>query len=413
MWSQVPFVVLIALTSWSSIATSPGRSGGGSASGPVAVDVAREAGIYRWGHDWDAAVGDADLDGWPDVMITTHGDGSDLLYRNDHGVFSEISQGLFRKKDRHDCDWGDASADGLPDLYCTIGAGQGTSIKRNELWIQIPGGGFTNMAAAYGVEDNFGRGRRTVFIDVNHDPYPDLFVGNRYPRQDSIPSPNRLFINQGGTSFRDATEYGLDLEVGGDCAQAVDYNDDGWQDLLVCGQYDASTPDPNGLRLYRNNGGGSFTDVTSAVGISGVATSAVLVDLDGDGDRDLARIHQKGASVQLQSAGHFGTKIPIALFSRGRWIAAGDADGDGDSDLFLVQRCPKDLSPNLPDELLMNDGTGQSYTQATIPQTTQGCGDVVAPLDYNQDGKTDFLVLNGGPYTGQMPAGPVQLITLP
>ena len=43
--------------------------------------------------------------------------------------------------------------------------------------------------------------------------WPDLFVGNFSPRQDHIPSPDRLYVNMGGLYFRAATEYGLDVQV--------------------------------------------------------------------------------------------------------------------------------------------------------------------------------------------------------
>ena len=158
------------------------------------------------------------------------------------------------------------NGDGLIDGYCTIGTDFGTSYATNELWIQQPIGGFVNMAAAYGVEDGYGRGRTTTFVDVNHNGYPDLFVVNQAPRPDGIPTSNRLFINQGGTSFRSAPEYGVDQELGttpgGGCAQAVDVNNDGWQDLLACTSA--------GLRLYLNNGGTSFTDVSTADGLANV-----------------------------------------------------------------------------------------------------------------------------------------------
>lgn len=45
--------------------------------------------------------------------------------------------------------------------------------------------------------------------------WPDLFVGNFSPRQDHIPSPDRLYVNMGGLYFRAATEYGLDVQVTG------------------------------------------------------------------------------------------------------------------------------------------------------------------------------------------------------
>lgn len=116
------------------------------------------------------------------------------------GRFTEVNTGTFVKSDRHDCAWGDANRDRLPDLYWAQGADDERE-KANELWMQQPDGSFVNRSAEYGVTDPYGRGRDTTFIEVNQDGYPDLFVGNRYPRSDGIASPNRLFINEAGQSF--------------------------------------------------------------------------------------------------------------------------------------------------------------------------------------------------------------------
>lgn len=83
------------------------------------------------------------------------------------------------RKDRHGCAWADVNQDGLLDFYCSVGANHGKlTDKANELWMQQPGGGFLNKAAAYGVTDPLGPGRQVTFLDVNHDPFCDLYVTN-------------------------------------------------------------------------------------------------------------------------------------------------------------------------------------------------------------------------------------------
>jgi hypothetical protein len=56
--------------------------------------------------------------------------------------------------------------------------------------------------------------------------------------------------------------------------------------------------------------------------------------------------------------------------------------------------------------MLLNDGSGASFEDVDMDQATSGCGDNVAPIDYNGDGRTDFIVLNGHELT----RGPLQLI---
>jgi hypothetical protein len=387
---------------------------GGSASGatsdppPSAVDVSSDAGPYQVTRTWSANVADVNGDGWKDVLLVRHGDQASQLFVNHRGRFAEAYAGNFIPRDRHDCAWGDVNRDGLPDAYCSIGGDSGGGTGKKELWIQHRDGPFTNEAHAYGVEDPYGRGRRSTFIDVNHDAYPDLFAGSAYPRTDGRLSPNRLWINRGGTSFRDAVEYGLDLEVGAVCAYAVDYNRDGWQDLLVCGQ--------EAIHLYRNDGGRHFTDVTARVGIARESQVAFPVDLNRDGHLDLAQVAWSTVSVQLWSGKRYARPVVVASgFSGGRWITAGDADGDRDADLYVVRTCPSDLSTNYPDFLFMNNGTGTRFASKTIPQASGGCGDNAEPIDYNRDGRTEFLVLNGILQSKDhrvQPRGPIQLIAL-
>jgi hypothetical protein len=340
-------------------------------------------------------------------MLSVHGDGPARLFHNDGGHFTEIDAGAFPDTDRHDCAWGDPNVDGRPDIYCTHGADSGYGRGPNELWIQQPDRTFVNEASAWGVLDEFGRGRRTTFLDVNHDAYPDLFVGNEYPRKDGNLSPDRLFINVGGTAFRDASEYGLDLELGAICAQSADYDGDGWDDLLICGQFG------HGLLLYRNVGGSRFADVTDAVGLAGYSPSAVLVDLNGDHRLDLALVKSTTVLVRIQRDGVFGLPIVVRTgLAAPRWIAAGDVNRDGRADLYVVQSCDQDLLTNHPDLTLLNNGAGTKFVDSQIPEADLGCGDVASPIDFDRSGTTDFVVMNGyGSTPTHMARGPVQLIS--
>jgi hypothetical protein len=90
-------------------------------------------------------------------------------------------------------------------------------------------------------------------------------------------------------------------------------------------------------------------------------------------------------------------------------VAAGDVNGDNRPDVY-VMRGKDATGANASDQVYLNDGNGTSYTQmSSIPSTSEGQADFVAPIDYDGNGLTDFLVLNG---TGSHPSpgGPVQLI---
>ncbi len=322
-----------------------------------ATDIAPEAGLSQVSKSWSTNVGDYDADGDPDLMYVLHNEMPSKLYRNDGGVFTEVYGGTFKQQDRHDCAWGDANVDGRLDLYCSLGASSGTGTSLKELWIQQAAGGFINRAAQFGVTDPYGRGRTDTFLDVNHDAYPDLFVGNQYPRQDGIPVPNHLYLNDGGTAFTPAPSYGLDVEVGGLCVQAADVNRDGWEDLLVCGK--------TKLHLYLNDHGTRFVDVSDAWGLTALVNglhNARLADLTGDGKLDLALVTKSKLRVLPQGAGAFGPVTFSRTLTAGEWVAAGDFQGDGALDLYVVQTCRNNL--NDPDVLLLGDGTGASFSES-------------------------------------------------
>ena len=248
----------------------------------VAVDEAVPAGVSEVTLTFGAALSDYDNDGEMDFVLGRHFSAPAKLYHNDRGSFSEANAGMFAQRDRHACTWGDVNQDGLQDLFCAIGADVGSDVKSNELWIQHPDHTFTDEAAKYHVLDPLARGRRGVFVDVNADGYPDLHLGNVYERPDGLPSPNRLLINQGGTSFVDAPAYGLDREVNAGCSQAADYNSDGFQDLMICTAF--------GLKVYRNDRGTSLTDVTASLHLAHHPNDAEMVDVNGDGKMDVLEV---------------------------------------------------------------------------------------------------------------------------
>ncbi len=388
------------------LALAVGGSGTGTAavaSVVVPVDRAAAAGIFEITHSWSANVGDYNRDGWSDVMLVRHFQAGAILYRNNkNGTFTSVRTFPAGPPDRHDCAWGNVNADLYIDLYCTSGAAEGTVVKSNELYIQKPAGVFTNRAAEFGVTDPLGRGRYATFIDVNHDKYPDLFVGNATPRTDGQPTPNRLFINQGGTRFVDSPAYGLNVEAGANCAQAADVNKDGWQDLLVCGK--------NGIKLYRNVGGTQFADITAASSLSGAWADAELVDLNKDGRLDIAQVRAATFQIRLQNAsGVFGPPTGVLGLQLGQKVEAGDVNLDGRKDIYVLQ------GDTHPDLMLVQDSSQFTFTQIPVVQPPLGpegdpplgSGDAVAAIDFDRNGVTDYIVMNG---EGKA-QGPVQLIT--
>jgi len=94
----------------------------------------------------------------------------------------------------------------------------------------------------------------------------------------------------------------------------------------------------------------------------------------------------------------------ILTVASGKTLAVGDVNGDHNPDIYVV--CGRTGTENAPDCLLPGNATG-GFTTRPIPEATAGGGNRAYALDYNHDGLTDFLVLNG-----QVPnRGPIQLLT--
>ena len=292
----------------------------------------------------------------------------------------------------------DYNQDGRQDIFTSVGADRGTALKCNGLFIQQPDGTFVDEAYQWNICDSTGRGRFCAVLDANNDGYPDIFYGTEPIRPDGLPSIDRFFLNTGKGSFIDSPAMGLNLNIGARSARTIDYDSDGWPDLLIC-------PYTGGLRLFKNNQGHGFTDVSSILGPPVDAVDAVMVDVNHDSRPDLIVLTSAAVTVSLQNAdGTFASPTTILNVQDGVALAVGDVNGDHNPDIYVV--CGRAGSTNAPDHLLIGNATG-GFGAMQIPETTVGSGEGVYPIDYNRTGLTSFLVLNGAvPLTG-----PVQLLT--
>jgi hypothetical protein len=367
-------------------------------------DVGPQAGLPTTMTSYSVRARDVDGDGLDDLLFVHHG-GPTQLYTNTGQGFelrTTFVDTLHGEIDRHDCAWGDVNVDGRLDLYCVKGAQLGTAEKHNELWMQQPDGTFQDMASRYRVLDRWGRGRRTAFLHLNDDPYPDLFVGNHYPRKDERRTPNRTLMNVGGERFR-KVNLGLTRHAGALCIDVADVDRDGRDDLLVC--------ENRALRLYLRRAGG-FLDVSAGYGIPRRAvTWAQLIDVDRDGDLDLVAITRRFLTVRLWSPRAHYRDPQRSPVEQGRGFAIGDIDDRRGLDILVVQGCDGDR--NVPDVLLVSERRPARWVRRTMSAEVGGCGDKAVPLDFDSDGADDFVVTNGaGQWGGVGIYGPDQLLTM-
>lgn len=196
-------------------------------------------------------------------------------------------------------------------------------------------GQFVDIAPMLGI-DKYGMAGSVVMDDFDNDGFLDLIISN----WDSC-TPLTYFHNEGHGSFTDRTaEAGLSNQLGGLNIVQTDYNNDGWLDLYILR---GAWQTPMRHSLLRNNGDGTFSDVTYDAKLAFPATSsgtAVWLDFDNDGWLDLF-VGNEYAPSQLFHNNGDGTFTDVGRFAGVDRIAftkavtAGDFNNDGYPDLYV------------------------------------------------------------------------------
>ena len=241
--------------------------------------------------------------------------------------------------------WFDYNNDGFLDLYVTQGYGN------NALYRNNGDGTFEDVARALGATDSLNIGAGVAVADYNNDGWPDLFLANA--------NEDILLQNQNGEGFVDVTQdVGIiDNQLGrGTSASWGDFNNDGFLDLYVTNHFNLfNQQDIRQDRLFMNNQGQSFTDVSAWLGVEaldGFGFSSTWTDFDNDGDPDLFVINDCGFSEIFHTSKLFrnngaaldGTWRFTDVTERteadhchnGMGIAVGDYDRDGLQEYFYT-----------------------------------------------------------------------------
>ena len=198
----------------------------------------------------------------------------------------------------------DFDNDGDNDLYVVSGGNEfepNTPILKDRLYINNGNGSFNFSNVS--LPDNFSSGMRVTSSDYDKDGDIDLFVGGRVvPGSYPLPAESFLLENisdGNGIKFRNADESVFSFkEIGLVTSSAwVDYNNDGWTDLIVVGEW---TP----IKFYKNNEG-KFSDDTSLIDVDstrGWWYDIIAEDFDKDGDMDLV-VGNLGNNYKYQTSG--------------------------------------------------------------------------------------------------------------
>ncbi|MDG1422140.1 MAG: FG-GAP-like repeat-containing protein [Flavobacteriaceae bacterium] len=358
-------------------------------------DVANDIGTaYSYGTStWGGGVSFADFDndGWDDLTFATE-EGTEIYFlKNNDGIFNSVSlNGISNNFKTKQVIWIDYDNDGDQDFFVTGFEGV------NKFYKNEGDMNFTDISSTIGFfqTDLFTYG--VSFADMDNDGDLDAFISNRDGEADD--QRNYLYRNDEGTYIDITESAGLSMSSHlSFCSIIFDYNKDGFQDIYI------SNDKPDNLNiLYKNNGDGTFDDVSeySGAGIGINAMTTTIGDYNNDGWFDIYITNTPEGNELLRNNGD-GTFTNVAeatatTFNSVGWGAVFlDADSDGLLDLYVSSDFDGSVGSflsaafyhqqnnetfSIPQNIGFQDDTRKSYTNAI--------GDI------DNDGKPDIVVGN-------------------
>jgi hypothetical protein len=387
---------------------------------------------------------DFDNDGWKDILIVRGGwqeqagfQPKSLLHNLQGKGFEDVTQkaGLMGLHPSHSACWADINNDGWLDLF--VGNEEGNWVNPpdsvdhfSELFLNKKDGTFENISQRAGVVVNsFVKG--CAWFDYNNDGLADLYVSN-------YKSKNLLYRNDGLKNgvpvFTEVAEQaGVSLPVFSFSVNVMDFNNDGWQDLLVPG-YDIRENDLTSEyigdtvqhmpKLFINNHDGTFTDIAEKANLrrSIYAMGLNSGDIDNDGYPDFyaatgyADLRGLFPNLMFRNVeGKYFEDVTTATgtghLQKGHGVAIGDIDNDGDNDVFAVMGgfFTSDFSFNT---LFENPGNTNNWIGLELQGQTVNRSAIGAKIVITASGpageKTFYKwVTTGGSYG----SSPLQLVT--
>ncbi len=278
------------------------------------IDIARTAGVTCDSEPSSitgATVVDINQDGWPDIYVCRYDQPNLLFINNGDGTFTEHAKdyGLDIKDASVHAVFADYDRDGAVDCYLVtniLDFSKSPMGRKNYLLHNDGHGHFTDVSEKAGIW-GLAQGHTAIWVDVNHDGWPDIYVANDFE------TPDRLYLNKGDGTFTDVVDERLPhvtyFSMGADFG---DINNDGLMDFMITDMRDRNhrqfmtgmeeigrglwemervtelIPQYMWNAVYVNTGTDHFAEVAHLTGMSatGWTFSARLGDLDNDGRLD-------------------------------------------------------------------------------------------------------------------------------
>jgi len=388
---------------------------------PQFPNVAAEVGLDTFNLAGGVIIDDFDGDGDLDI-VTSNWDISGpmhLFTNNSNGTFSDRTreaglEGLLGGLNLLQADYNN---DGSPDILVLRGAWAGKFGQHPKSLLRNFGDGrFEDVTFEAGLAEVNYPTQTAGWADYDNDGDLDLFIGNE--SDDTIRAPSQLFQNQGDGTFRDvAVQAGVKFYAFTKGVSWGDYDADRFPDLYVSNYKSMN-------RLYRNQGDGTFKDVTLQLGVAYPKNSFPVWfwDYNNDGSLDLfvstydgtiahqARhrlglppLFEKASLYEGDSQGGFrevadqrGLGVPMQPMG----CNFGDLDNDGYLDFYLGTGDPSygTIVPNL---MFLNRG-GQKFADISLAGGFAHLqkGHAITFADLDNDGDLDVFEKMGGAYPG-------------